>query len=61
MNGLFYRDLREILLKTQQRDDEIIQRELKKWNGRLIITAGDDERPRVPQPNSDNDITGPTC
>jgi len=61
MNGLFYRDLREILLKTQQRDDEIIQRELKKWNGRLIVTCCDDERPRVPQPNSDNEISGPTC
>lgn len=60
MNAQFYRDLRKILLDTRE-----------KWQGRYIVTCGEEdprmtcmpslECPRVPQPNSDNEISGPTC
>jgi len=60
MNRKFYRDLRNILLETKRREV---------WQGRLIVTVGEEDprlaafcfdRPRVPQPNSINDVNCPS-
>jgi hypothetical protein len=71
MNKLFYRDLRDLVLAAHRRNQQFVDAVCATWNGRLIATCGEEDpriaccpsldRPRVSQPNSDNDVTGPTC
>ena len=60
MNREFYRDLRKIVLdaKARERQLEAARRVIEGGNVRVAHTF---DRPHVPQPNSMNEIVGPSC
>lgn len=60
MNAEFYRELRKIVLTARRR--ELALRIGRKFSGTFERLADEKlDRPRITQPNSDNEISGPTC